>query len=79
MARSNKTRIEMFKYGEHIMGIQSHPEYTKDILLNIIDRLLNRNLIEESLAEEANSKLESTEPDSEAWKKLCTSFLKGKL
>ncbi|CAA2965154.1 gamma-glutamyl peptidase 5-like [Olea europaea subsp. europaea] len=79
MARSNKTRIEMFKYGDHIMGIQGHPEYTKDILLNITDRLLNRNLIEESLAEEAKSKLETSEPDSEAWKKLCTSFLKGKL
>ncbi|CAA3001979.1 gamma-glutamyl peptidase 5-like [Olea europaea subsp. europaea] len=79
MAQSNKTRIEMFKYGDHIMGIQGHPEYTKDILLNIIDRLLNHNLIEESLAEEAKSKLETSEPDSEAWKKLCTSFLKGKL
>ncbi|CAA2950956.1 Hypothetical predicted protein [Olea europaea subsp. europaea] len=46
MARSHKTRIEMFNYGDYIMGIQGHPEYTKDILLNIIDRLLNRNLIE---------------------------------
>ncbi|CAI9770025.1 unnamed protein product [Fraxinus pennsylvanica] len=79
IARSNKTGIEMFKYGDHIMGIQGHPEYTKDILLNIIDRLLNCNLIKESVAEEAKSKLEAIEPDTEAWKKLCTSFLKGKL
>lgn len=46
MAWSNKTGIEMFLYGDHIMGIQGHPEYTKDILLNLIDRLLNRDLIQ---------------------------------
>lgn len=36
----------MFKYGDHMMGIQGHPEYTKDILLHLIDRLLQRNFIE---------------------------------
>lgn len=46
MAWSNKTGIEMFRYGDHIMGIQGHPEYTKDILLNLINRLLNRDLIQ---------------------------------
>ncbi|KAK0608816.1 hypothetical protein LWI29_036493 [Acer saccharum] len=34
---------------------------------------------EDSLAEEAKAKLEEMEPDREAWKKLCTSFLKGRL
>ncbi|KAK6156753.1 hypothetical protein DH2020_011001 [Rehmannia glutinosa] len=79
LAWSNKTGVEMFKYGDHIMGIQGHPEYTKDILLHLIDRLFNRNLIEESIAEEAKTKLEASEPDKEAWKKLCTGFLKGRL
>ncbi|KAH7575537.1 hypothetical protein JRO89_XS02G0137000 [Xanthoceras sorbifolium] len=79
IAWSDKTGIEMFRYGDHIMGIQGHPEYTKDILLSIIDRLLQRNLIVDSLAEEAKTKLEEVEPDREAWKKLCTSFLKGRL
>ncbi|CAI8587882.1 unnamed protein product [Vicia faba] len=31
-AKSDKTGIEMFRYGDHIMGIQGHPEYSKDIL-----------------------------------------------
>ncbi|KAI3445805.1 hypothetical protein Pfo_002470 [Paulownia fortunei] len=79
LAWSNKTGVEMFRYGDHIMGIQGHPEYTKDILLHLIDRLFNRDLIEESLAEEAKAKLEASEPDKEVWKKLCTSFLKGRL
>ncbi|CAA2979661.1 gamma-glutamyl peptidase 5-like [Olea europaea subsp. europaea] len=79
MARSNKTGIEMFRYGDHFMGIQGHPEYTKDILFNLIDRLLHRDLIEESFAEKAKSKLEANEPDKEAWKKLCIGFLKGRL
>ncbi|KAL2513600.1 Class I glutamine amidotransferase-like superfamily protein [Forsythia ovata] len=79
MAWSNNTGIEMFRYGDHIMGIQGHPEYTKDILLHLIDRLLHRDLIKESCAKEAKSRLEANETDSEEWKKLCTGFLKGRL
>ncbi|KAL0412652.1 UNVERIFIED_CONTAM: Gamma-glutamyl peptidase 5 [Sesamum radiatum] len=76
---SNKTGVEMFTYVGHIMGIQGHPEYTKDILLHLINRLSNDCLIEASLAKDAKLKLEAVEPDREAWKKLCTSFLKGRL
>lgn len=45
---SDKTGVEMFTIGDHILGIQGHPEYTKDILYNLIDRLLNNNSIEVS-------------------------------
>ncbi|XP_039140648.1 gamma-glutamyl peptidase 5-like [Dioscorea cayenensis subsp. rotundata] len=77
LAWSEKTRVEMFKYGEHIMGIQGHPEYTKDIVLHIIGRLLNSNVIQTWQADAAKLKLEDREPDQEAWKKLCKGFLKG--
>ncbi|KAI3900320.1 hypothetical protein MKW92_000013 [Papaver armeniacum] len=77
MAWSTKTGIEMFISGDHIMGIQGHPEYTKDILLNLLDRALNENLIQDSQAETAKASLEATEPSREAWMKLCRSFLKG--
>lgn len=78
LAWSDKTRVEMFKCGDHIMGIQGHPEYTRDILLHLIDRLLQRDLIEESYAVEARANMKEMEPDREAWKELCTSFLKGR-
>lgn len=45
IAWSEKTGVEMFKYGDHIMGIQGHPEYTKDILLNLIDHLVKLDYI----------------------------------
>jgi len=117
IAWSDKTGIEMFRYGDHIMGIQGHPEYTKDILLHLIDRLLQLDMImvcppsdqlsslgsaiewsrllvkslnilinihpyiymQESYAEEVKAKVGALEPDREAWKKLCISFLKGGL
>ncbi|MCL7028144.1 hypothetical protein MKW94_005622 [Papaver nudicaule] len=79
MAWSSKTGVEMFMSGDHMMGIQGHPEYTKDILLNLIDRLLDRNLIQDSHAETAKASVEATEPSREAWRKLCRSFLKGRL
>ncbi|KAG7976499.1 hypothetical protein I3843_06G151700 [Carya illinoinensis] len=78
IAWSEKTGIEMFRYGNHFMGIQGHPEYTPDILLHLVDRLLQCDMIVESYAEEVRTKMgEGHEPDAEAWKKLCISFLKG--
>ncbi|KAH9622166.1 hypothetical protein KSS87_017024 [Heliosperma pusillum] len=80
IARSNKTSIEMFKYGDHMMGIQGHPEYNKDILVHLIDRLLQKDFIEGTYANELRAKyMESREPDKEAWRKLCVGFLKGRL
>ncbi|OIV94567.1 hypothetical protein TanjilG_25629 [Lupinus angustifolius] len=74
---SDKTGIEMFRYGNHIMGIQGHPEYSTDILLQIIDRLIQRDFIMEAIALEAREKAELWKLDMEAWKILCISFLKG--
>ncbi|XP_020095971.1 gamma-glutamyl peptidase 5-like, partial [Ananas comosus] len=79
MASSEKTGVEMFRYGDHILGIQGHPEYTKDILLHLLDRLLQCKLIQSSHAEAAKASLEAQKPDREAWKRLCKEFLKGKL
>ncbi|KAK4759784.1 hypothetical protein SAY87_022915 [Trapa incisa] len=45
---SEKTGVEMFTFDGHVMGIQGHPEYTKDILCNLIDRLLNNGCIEKT-------------------------------
>ncbi|KAK2980216.1 hypothetical protein RJ640_017696 [Escallonia rubra] len=46
IAFSEKTGVEMFTIGDNILGIQGHPEYTKDILNNLIDRLLTNDAIE---------------------------------
>ncbi|KAI3951268.1 hypothetical protein MKW92_035499 [Papaver armeniacum] len=77
LAWSTNTGIEMFISGDHIMGIQGHPEYTKDIVLNLLDRALKEKIIQDSHAETAKASLEATEPSREAWMKLCRSFLKG--
>ncbi|KAF7044372.1 hypothetical protein CFC21_053606 [Triticum aestivum] len=45
LARSDKTGVEMFRLGDRAMGVQGHPEYSKDILMSIADRLLRQNLL----------------------------------
>lgn len=50
IAFSDKTGVEMFTIGSHLLGIQGHPEYTNDILSNLIDRLLNNNSIEVNIS-----------------------------
>ncbi|XP_010687655.2 gamma-glutamyl peptidase 5 [Beta vulgaris subsp. vulgaris] len=77
VASSDKTRVEMFTIGNHILGTQGHPEYTKDILCHLIDRLVANGSIEEDFAETTRSKIENIEPDRYYWEKLCRNFLKG--
>ncbi|XP_060973852.1 gamma-glutamyl peptidase 5-like isoform X2 [Cannabis sativa] len=75
---SEKTGVEMFMLESHILGIQGHPEYTIDILNNLIDRLLIDQFIQEDLAENAKNMLERTEPDRKCLVKICRKFLKGR-
>ncbi|EPS66429.1 hypothetical protein M569_08348, partial [Genlisea aurea] len=79
LARSKRTGVEMFSYANHILGIQGHPEYTKGILLHLVDRLSAKDIIKVPVAEEIKKKMDAVEPDKEAWGKLCRSFLKGRL
>lgn len=78
LAFSDKTRVEMFSIGNHILGTQGHPEYTKDILFNLIDRLLANGSIKEDFAEVARSTFESGRPDRKYWETICKNFLKGR-
>ncbi|KAJ7955689.1 Gamma-glutamyl peptidase 5 [Quillaja saponaria] len=78
IAFSDKTGVEMFGIGDHILGIQGHPEYNKDILSNLIDRLLGMDVIERGFAEEVKCRLQLAEPDKKCWEKICKNFLKGR-
>ncbi|KAJ4959476.1 hypothetical protein NE237_026587 [Protea cynaroides] len=75
IAFSERTAVEMYVIGDHILGIQGHPEYTKDILYNIIDRLANDSSIEREFAEAAKSRFEIGEPDRKSLVKICKNFL----
>ncbi|CAL4971026.1 unnamed protein product [Urochloa decumbens] len=76
LASSEKTRVEVFAVGELAMGIQGHPEYTTDILLNLIDRLTGQGDIEGRAGEEARrTAAETGGPDSKFWRTLCKGFL----
>ncbi|XP_039119857.1 gamma-glutamyl peptidase 3-like [Dioscorea cayenensis subsp. rotundata] len=77
IAFSEKTRVEMVTIGDHILGIQGHPEYTKDIISELIQRLLANHSIQWDYAEDLKSKLETLEPHWKFWQKICKSFLKG--
>ena len=43
---SDMIGVEIFAIGDHILGIQGHPEYSKDILYNLVDRLANNDTIQ---------------------------------
>ncbi|KAJ1294131.1 hypothetical protein BS78_01G122500 [Paspalum vaginatum] len=79
LARSDQTRVEMFRLGDRVMGVQGHPEYSKDILMSIADRLLQRSLILDCQVDVAKASFDVRQPDKDLWKKVCRGFLKGRL
>lgn len=46
LAYSDQCSVEMFSIGNHFLCIQGHPEYNKEILFEIIDRVVNMKLME---------------------------------
>nr|CAB3445829.1 unnamed protein product [Digitaria exilis] len=80
VAYSEKTRVEAFVVGENVLGIQGHPEYTSDILLELVDRLTGQSAIDGSVGDEARRTVAVTGgPDRAVWTGLCKSFLRGGL
>jgi hypothetical protein len=77
LAYSDKTRVEMFAVGDNALGIQGHPEYTNDILLNLIGRLVSDGTIDRCVGDTARRTAESGGPDREFWTGLCKGFLRG--
>ncbi|RCV05201.1 hypothetical protein SETIT_1G064000v2 [Setaria italica] len=78
LASSEKTRVEVFAVGEHALGIQGHPEYTTDILHNLIDRLTTQGAIQGCVGEDARRTVAETGgPDRAFWTSLCKNFLNG--
>lgn len=77
LAYSDKTRVEMFAVGDNALGIQGHPEYTNDILLNLIGRLVNDGTVDGCAGEAARRTAESGGPDREFWTGFCKGFLMG--
>ncbi|KAH7546093.1 hypothetical protein FEM48_Zijuj01G0164100 [Ziziphus jujuba var. spinosa] len=69
--------VEIFTIGNHILGIQGHPEYSNG-MLNILIDLLNNGSMERGFAENAKLRLQKAEPaDRKCWEKICRNFLKG--
>lgn len=45
LAYSDKYEVEMFSIEDHLFCIQGHPEYNKEILFEIVDRVLRLGYI----------------------------------
>ncbi|XP_018441715.2 gamma-glutamyl peptidase 5 [Raphanus sativus] len=78
LAYSDKYNVEMASFGDHFLSIQGHPEYNKEILFEIIDRVVSLKLMEQDLADKAKATMEDAEPDRKQWQTLCKNFLKGR-
>ncbi|EOA17302.1 hypothetical protein CARUB_v10005575mg [Capsella rubella] len=75
---SDKCNVEIFSVEDHLLCVQGHPEYNKEILLEIIDRVHKIKYIEEEYLEKAKRTIEKIEPDTRRLHILCKNFLKGR-
>lgn len=73
---SERTPVEIFSLEDHVLGIQGHPEFEADVVLDIIESRLTSGIITEEVASCAKASISEYKPDKEGWQKLCKSFLK---
>ncbi|CAN8273415.1 unnamed protein product [Cochlearia groenlandica] len=79
LAYSEKYDVEMFSLEEHLFCIQGHPEYNKEILFEIVDRVVRLGYITQEVADTAKASMENRGADRKLLETICKNFLKGRV
>ncbi|KAI5060357.1 hypothetical protein GOP47_0024777 [Adiantum capillus-veneris] len=74
---SDKTPFEIFGVGDHILGIQGHPEFSMDVVMDIIESRAAMGILSEELAEYSKASITQQNPSQKIWQKLCKDFLRN--
>ncbi|XP_010447703.1 PREDICTED: gamma-glutamyl peptidase 1 isoform X2 [Camelina sativa] len=77
LAYSANYEVEMFSIEDHLFCIQGHPEYNKEILFHLVDRVLGQGLVPQEFADASKASMEKRGADRKLWEKICKNFLKG--
>lgn len=79
LAYSANYEVEMYSIEDHFFCIQGHPEYNKEILTEIVDRVLGLGYITKEFADASKATLENRGADRKLWETVCKNFLKGRV
>ncbi|MCO5560386.1 hypothetical protein L7F22_014001 [Adiantum nelumboides] len=74
---SEKTPFEIFGVGNHILGIQGHPEFDVDVVMDIIESRAALGSLSEEVASYSKASITQHNPSQKIWQKLCKDFLKN--
>ncbi|GJP45726.1 hypothetical protein CLOM_g5074 [Closterium sp. NIES-68] len=77
LGSSPGTPIEMFAMGEHVLCMQGHPEFTKDVVEDLVVNRTKDGVIPEAVAAEALKSLEMYNENIKELRTLCNSFLRS--
>ncbi|MCO5564777.1 hypothetical protein L7F22_018445 [Adiantum nelumboides] len=72
-----KTPFEIFGVGNHILGIQGHPEFDVDVVMDIIESRAALGVLSEEVASYSKASITQHNPSQKLWQKLCKDFLKN--
>eukprot|EP00850_Spirogloea_muscicola_P004767 SM000021S06400 [mRNA] locus=s21:15045:16629:+ [translate_table: standard] len=72
-----ETAVEIFSLGDDVLGFQGHPEFTADVVEDLVQSRLQLGVISEEVAAAARKSMAESQPDTEALRTLCKAFLKG--
>ncbi|KAJ4868104.1 Class I glutamine amidotransferase-like superfamily protein [Raphanus sativus] len=79
LAYSENYEVEMFSIEDHLFCIQGHPEYNREILHEIVDRVLGLGFIKQDFADAAKASMENRGADRKLLETICKNFLKGRV
>ncbi|CAA6662394.1 unnamed protein product [Spirodela intermedia] len=76
LASSERTKVEMFAVGDHVLGMQCHPEFSEDVMIDLINSRISRKIISDGVAKEALESFQTGQADQDLLIVLCKTFLK---
>ncbi|KAG6551038.1 hypothetical protein Mapa_007271 [Marchantia paleacea] len=75
---SEKTGIEMYAVGDNVLAIQGHPEFTEDVVRDIVDTRFSMGILNDAETRTAQESMKEGPHDREILQRICKLFLKGR-
>ncbi|OAE23378.1 hypothetical protein AXG93_1660s1370 [Marchantia polymorpha subsp. ruderalis] len=73
---SERTGIEMYAVGDNILAIQGHPEFSEDVVRDIVDTRSSSGVLNDAETKTARDTLKEGPHDREILQRICKLFLK---
>ncbi len=75
LASSSKTPIEVYAVSNRVLGIQGHPEFSKEYIREVTVLRKEQGMIDEWVAKESFESMDGKTPHTDVWGKILKKWI----